>query len=444
MSILDIQTPRAFLPLLQPARYKGAKGGRGSGKSHFFGELAVEEAVTSHVRFACLRETQTSIKDSVKQLIEDKIRKLGVSHLFRITETEIRGPNDSLFIFKGLQNHTAASIKSLEGFNRAWVEEAQTISQRSLDIATPTFRTPGAEMWFSWNPNQPTDPIERMFSENEGDPDFICVEANYSDNPWFWGTALAKDMERDKRRDPDKYAHVWGGGYQTSSEARVFRNWKVEAFDTPADAVFRFGADWGFGSDPSVLVRAFLDGRTLYIDQCVSEAGVETDFVPFLFGGTEDDDLNRRNAQALRALSEAQKARWTGIPQSTRWTITADSSRPEMVSYMRRHGFKIISAIKGPGSLEDGIEFLKSFDIVVHPRCEATVGAELLRYSYKTDPLTGEVLPLLEDKDNHTIDALRYALEALRRAGKPAPPPPPKTRDRWDREREAAPSWKTA
>lgn len=416
MTVLEIATPRVFLPLLKPARYKGAKGGRGSGKSHFFGELAVEEAVTSHVRFACLRETQTSIKDSVKQLVEDKIRKLGVDHLFKITETEIRGPNDSLFIFKGLQNHTAASIKSLEGFNRAWVEEAQTISQRSLDIATPTFRTPGAEMWFSWNPNSPTDPVDRLFAENEGDPAFVCVEANYRDNPWFMDTALAADMERDKRRDPEKYAHVWGGGYQTSSEARVFRNWKVEAFDTPADAVFRFGADWGFSVDPTVLVRCWLDGRTLYVDQCASEVGCEIDKTPALFDTIEG---------------------------ARKWTITADSSRPETVSYMRRAGYRIVPAIKGPGSIEDGIEFLKSFDIVVHPRCQP-VADELTRFSFKTDKLTGEVLPVLEDKDNHFIDALRYALEALRRTFKKQAPPPPAPRDRWDRVREEGNSWKTA
>lgn len=416
MTVLSIQTPRAFLPLLRPARYKGTKGGRGSGKSHFFGELAVEEAVSGHVRFACLRETQTSIKDSVKQLVEDKIRKLGVEPLFKITETEIRGPNDSLFIFKGLQNHTAASIKSLEGFNRAWIEEAQTISQRSLDIATPTFRTRGAEMWFSWNPNHASDPVDRMFSENAGDPDFVCVEANYRDNPWFWETALAKDMERDRERDPEKYAHVWGGGYQTSSEARVFRNWRTEAFDTPSDAVFRFGADWGFSVDPTVLVRCYLDGRTLYVDQCAWEVGCEIDKTPALFDTIEG---------------------------ARKWTITADSARPETVSYMRRQGFRIVPAIKGPGSIEDGIEFLKSFDIVVHPRCQH-VADELTRFSFKTDSLTGEILPVLEDKDNHTIDALRYALEALRRTWKKTAPPPAPVRDRWERRREEGPNWKTA
>lgn len=209
-----------------------------------------------------------------------------------------------------------------------------------------------------------------------------------------------------------------GGNWKIkNTEALVFTNWRVEAFDTPDDAEFRFGADWGFSIDPTVLVRCWLDGRTLYVDQCESKVGCEIDKTPDLFDKIEG---------------------------ARKWQITADGSRPETISYMRRQGFKIRQAIKGPGSVEDGIAFLKSFDIVVHPRCEEAVATELRRYSHKTDRLTGEVLPVLEDKDNHTIDALRYALEALRRAGKRAPPPPPpKPRDRWDRFSEGAASWKT-
>lgn len=388
--ILDIQTPRVFLPLLKPARFKGAKGGRGSGKSHFMAELLVEEAVAGHIRAACLREVQVSIKDSSKQLIEDKIAKLGVSSLFKITETEIRGPNESLFIFRGLQNHTATSIKSLEGFNRAWIDEAQTISKRSLTIATPTFRTPGTEMRFSWNPAKASDPIEEFFTENEGDPDFVCVTANYNDNPWF-PDDLRKDMERDRKRDPDLYGHVWLGGYEGRAEKRVFRNWSVEEFTAPVDAVHRFGADWGFAVDPTVLVRCHIVGRKLYVDYEAYMVGCEVDNTPALFDS---------------------------VPESRRYLITADSARPETVSYMQRNGFpKIVPAIKGAGSIEDGIEFLKSFDIVVHPRCEHVI-EELTLYSYKVDKLTDAVLPQLDDKHNHTIDALRYACEGARRAGK--------------------------
>lgn len=416
MSILAPQVPRKFVPLLKPARYKGARGGRGSGKSHFFAEQLVVEAAATHTRTACLREVQNSIKDSVKQLIEDKIRNLGLERRFKSTETEIRGPNDSLFIFRGLQNHTVTSIKSLEGFNRAWVEEAQTISQKSLDIATPTFRTPGTEMRFSWNPFSANDPIERFFNENEGDPDFILVTANWQDNPWF-PAGLYKDMERDKRRDFDKYLHVWEGEYSKLGEAAVFRNWKVEAFNTHPDAVFRFGADWGFSIDPTVLIRAYIIGRTLYVDQEAYKVGCEIDATPALFDT---------------------------IQGSRKFTIRADSARPETVSFMQRKGFKIIPAVKGPGSVEDGIEFLKSYDIVVHPRCKHTID-ELTHYSFKTDKQTDEILPILEDKNNHVIDALRYACEGLRRAVKQTPETisknPP---DLWGRPKPQETSWKVA
>lgn len=379
----------------------------------------VEEAVADHIRAACLREVQNSIKESVKQLLEDKIEKLAVGHLFKSTENEIRGPNDSLFIFKGLRNHTVASIKSLEGFNRAWVEEAQTISQRSLDILTPTLRAPGAELRFGWNPDLPTDPVEKFFKDNEGDLNFICVTANWRDNPWF-PDGLRADMERDRRRDQDKYFHVWEGGFRRNSESRIFRNWTVEAFETPSDAVHRFGADWGFAVDPTVLVRCHIDGRKLFVDAEAWQVGCEIDHLPKLFNT---------------------------IPGANKWLIRADSARPETVSYMRRQGFQIVPAIKGQGSIEDGIEFLKSFDIVVHPRCKK-VAEELTLYSYKVDEHTGEILPVLEDKNNHTIDALRYALEELRRTGyKPTSNKTKPRGDRWDRamgrlDQEEA-SWRT-
>jgi phage terminase large subunit len=386
---LRIETPRAFLPLLQRKRFKGASGGRGGAKSHFFCEALVEEMVCGHTRAVCLREVQNSIKDSVKQLIEDKIQKLGVESLFKITDNEIVGPHESLMVFKGLRNHTATSIKSLEGFTRAFVEEAQTVSQRSLDMLVPTIRAPGSELWFGWNPNLATDPIDRFFAENADDPDFVHIKVNYSDNPWL-PAELRRDMERDKARDPDKYAHIWLGEYQRNSEARVFRNWRVEPFDTPDKSVFYFGADWGFSIDPTVLVRCYIEGRTLFVDQEAYKVGCEIDRTPQLFDT---------------------------IPGARLWPITADSARPETISYVKRNGYpRIKPAAKGANSVMDGIEFLKSYDIVVHPRCRHTID-ELTLYSFKTDPLTGEVTPILEDKKNHVIDALRYALEGVRRNG---------------------------
>jgi phage terminase large subunit len=389
VSTLTIPTARAYAPLLGAARYKGASGGRGSAKSWFFAGMLVEEAIESHIRAACLRESQNSIADSVKQLIEDVIIRYHVEHLFKVTEREITGPNDSLFVFRGLQNHTVSSIKSLEGFNRSVNEEAQTYSQRSMDIMIPTFRS-NAELWFAWNPLSEKDPVERLFNDNDGDPDFVHVHTTYRDNPWF-PEELRRDMLRDRERDPEKYAHVWLGKYRKQSEARVFRNWTVskEPFDPPVGTRFYFGADWGFSVDPTTLIRAWVDGRTLYVDYALSKVGIEIDRTPDFFGE---------------------------VPGASKWPCIADSARPETISYMQNHGYpRIRAAIKGAGSVEDGIEFLKSFDIIVHPRCVALID-ELSSYSWKIDPKTDEVLPILEDKNNHLIDALRYAIEGARRA----------------------------
>lgn len=391
---LQIETPRVYLPLLNPCRYKGAYGGRGSGKSHFFAELAIERCIIGKTNIVCIREVQKSLAQSVKKLLEIKIEQLGVGHLFEVLQTEIRGKNGSLIIFQGMQNHTADSIKSLEGYDVAWVEEAQSLSQRSLDLLRPTIRKNGSELWFSWNPNLETDPVEKLLRSDNPPPDAVVIEVNHDDNPWF-PDVLRVEMEYDRKRDPDKYAHVWLGQYQRNSEARVFKNWKIEEFERPAGTIFRLGADWGFSVDPSVLVRCSIEGKSLYIDYEAYGIGVDIDFLPDLF---------------------------RGIPEAEKWPITADSARPETISYMQRHGFpRINPAIKGPKSVEEGIEFLKSYDIFVHPRCKHTID-ELTMYSYKVDELTGQVLPILDDKHNHVIDSLRYACEAARKAGKPAPP----------------------
>jgi len=386
---LDIDTPPWAIPLLSPSRYKGAHGGRGSGKSHFFAELLVEEHVANkNQKSVCIREVQKSIKMSAKLLIENKIEQLGVGHYFEVQETVVKSRRGSgVMIFQGMQNHTADSIKSLEGFDRAWVEEAQSISQRSLDLLRPTIRKSESEIWFSWNPQYETDPVDVLLRGENPPDNTTVINVNYSDNPWF-PDVLREEMEYDRRRDYDKYLHVWEGQYQTFGEALVFRNWSIEEFDAPPDAVFRLGADWGFAIDPTVLIRCFIIGRKLFVDYEAYKIGCEITDTPALFDA---------------------------VPDARRWPITADSARPETISYMKRNGYpRIQSAAKGAGSVEDGIEWLKSFDLIVHPRCKHTI-SELSAYRYKQDKLTGAVLPIFEDKNNHLIDALRYACEGARR-----------------------------
>lgn len=390
MTQLVIETPRVFRPLLEPSRYKGAHGGRGSGKSHFFAELLIERSLMAKTSAVCVREIQKSLAQSVKKLLELKIEALGVGSLFEVQESQIKTPGGGLIIFQGMQNHTADSIKSLEGYDIAWVEEAQSLSQRSLDLLRPTLRKPGSELWFSWNPNLETDPVDALLRGESPPPDAMIVQANYRDNPWL-PQVLRDELEYDQKRDPDKFAHVWLGEYQRNSEARVFRNWTIEEFDAPKGTTFRLGADWGFSVDPSVLVRCYIDGRRLYVDHEAYMVGCEIDQLPNLFDR---------------------------VPESRKWFITADSARPETISYMQKHGYpRINAAIKGAKSLEEGVQFLQSYDIVVHPRCQHVID-ELTLYSYDTDPLTGTVLPKLKDKDNHLIDALRYALEGARLASR--------------------------
>lgn len=389
MSELRIRVPAAFMPLEGEHRYIGAHGGRGSGKSHYFGERWLRENISEKLDFVCLRETLKSLEFSVKKLLEQKVDRYNAGYYFEIQDRRILSKHGGVTIFEGMQNHTSDSIKSLEGFDRAWFEEAQAASAKSLTLLRPTIRKPGSQMWFSWNPDLETDPIDELLRGGDLPPGAAVVEVNYFDNPEF-PDELRQEMEYDRARDPDKYAHVWLGQYRRNSETRVFRNWRVEEFEVDPKWIIRQGADWGFSVDPSVLVQCAIEGKRLYIPHEAYMVGCEIDALPDLF---------------------------STVPEAAKWPIVADSARPETISFMQRHGFpKIFPAVKGAKSLDEGIQFLQSFDIVVHPRCKHTID-ELTMYSYKRDPLTEKVLPVLEDKNNHVIDALRYACEAARRMG---------------------------
>jgi phage terminase large subunit len=399
-------------------------GGRGGGKSHTIAAALIIEAYRRPLRVLCAREIQQSIRDSVKRLLDDKIAAAGIGDFYRSTDTEIRGANDSLFIFAGLRTNIA-SVKSLEGIDIAWIEEANTVSQGSLDVLIPTIRKPGSELWFSWNPRHSTDPVDAMFRGAAPPPNTIVHEIQWRHNPWF-PKVLQDEMEWCKARDRDKWLHVWEGGYLRNSEARVFKNWRIgspDEFPTKRETRFYYGADWGFSTDPSTLVRCYIEGRVLKVDYEAYGHGVDIDFLPFMFGGFGDPELKKLNEEAHKKLSSGlpqyggKLPNWKGVPMARKWPIRADSARPETIKYLQTHGFpRMVAASKGAGSVEDGVEFLKSYDIVVHPRCIHTID-ELTTYSYKTDPLTGQVLPILEDDKNHIIDPLRYALEDARRPG---------------------------
>jgi phage terminase large subunit len=255
LSILQIRTARAFLPLLAPARFKGAHGGRGSGKSHFFAELAVEWCVRKPgARIVCVREIQKSLKDSVKRLIEDKIAALGVGGQFDIQKEQINTPGGGVIVFQGMQDHTAESIKSLEGFDVAYVEEAQTLTARSLEMLRPTIRAKGSELWFSWNPRTDEDPVDAFLRGPSPPPMAIVVQANFDTNPFF-PDELEVERLLDLKNNSDRYAHIWEGAYEPAAIGAYFAKEMIAAqsegriCSVPYDPRLMVNTWWDLGVD---------------------------------------------------------------------------------------------------------------------------------------------------------------------------------------------------
>lgn len=249
-SSLKIKTAPVFEPLLSPSRYKGAYGGRGSGKSHFFAELAVEYAlVNPGSRIVCIREIQKSLKESAKKLIEDKINSLGLASMFEVQNDQIKTPGGGVIIFVGMQDHTAESIKSLEGFDIAWVEEAQTLSSTSLKLLRPTIRKEGSELWFSWNPTRKNDPVDVMLRSNIP-TGAVVVQANWSDNHWF-PQVLEQERLDCLESASDQYDHIWEGGYITVADGAYYAKNLAQARSD--------GRIGRVGADPLMTVRLFVD-----------------------------------------------------------------------------------------------------------------------------------------------------------------------------------------
>jgi phage terminase large subunit len=254
LSILRAEVARAFEPLLAPKRYKGAYGGRGGAKSHFFAGELVLRCYNKTTRAVCIREVQNSIRQSVRQLLIDKIARYNLSACFTVLESEIRGSNGSLIVFKGMQAYNAENIKSLEDYDIAWVEEAQTLSEKSLRLLRPTIRKEGSQIWFSWNPRHDTDPVDAFFRGGKARDDAIVVNVNLHDNPWF-PDVLKAEKDSDYATDPEMAAHVWGGGYEIVSEASYYSRQIAEAEnegrigDFPHDPARAVMTAWDIGID---------------------------------------------------------------------------------------------------------------------------------------------------------------------------------------------------
>lgn len=387
------------MPLLEPARYKGASGGRASGKSHHFAESAVEAMVCDpDLRFVCIREVQRSLKFSAKSLVESKIAQLGVADLFDVQQTEIRRVGGrGVMIFEGMQDHTADSIKSLEGFGRAWVEEAQNISARSLSLLLPTIRTEGSELWFSWNPDQPTDPVDAFFaSQPEG---AVRVHSTYRDNP-FCPKVMFAEAARLKAADLDAYEHVWEGGYFLGGQGRVYSSFKNKPFPEGNidESVEDTGAELLIGQDFNVNPMA-----TVIAVRCGDECHI-LDALEIPSSNTEEvaDEIRRRypKRSIIICPDPAGKQRHSSAPVGqTDFTI------------LKRAGFTVRAPLQAPlvvdrvnntqaMLLQDGRRRVR-----IHPRARAVITG-LSNLTYKE----GTSKPDKDSGFDHICDALGYLL----------------------------------
>lgn len=373
-------------------RYFIVYGGRGSGKSYAVADQLILMASETKSLVLCGREYQNSIKESVYSLIKQRIEDLELSSYFIITQDEIRCPhNGSRFIFKGLRQNID-SIKSMAGITHLWIEEGDTLSEESWRIIKPTIREEGSQIIITFNPKNKNDCIYKEFIDDLPPTNAFVTRVNWQHNPYFPKT-LNDERLNDQKKDYGMYRHVWEGELLEHSAAQVFHRepklWVVDYFEEPERVHCYYGLDFGYSVDPTAAIRSYIINNTLYITHEFYKVAVEIDHIG-------------------KACEEV-------IPGFRRARIVADTARPETISFMKRQGYMVEAAIKGKGSVEDGIAFIRSFDkVVIHPRCKNTID-EFNLYSYKIEQRSGDITTDIVDDYNHQIDALRYSLERIMR-----------------------------
>ena len=397
MTTARIELPPKLIPVfIGSARYRGAYGGRGSGKTRSFATMSavrayeLAEAGESGV-ILCGREFQNSLDESSMEEVKQSIWAHDwLADYFDVGEKYIRTKNGRIkYVFTGLR-HNIESIKSKARILLAWVDEAEPVSEVAWRKLIPTVREAKSELWVTWNPEREGSATDKRFRQ-EPPQNSKIVEINYDDNPWFPDT-LEADRQDDRRRlDDATYAHIWEGAYLENSEAQVLHGKvRVREFEPDPkkwDGPY-YGLDYGFAQDPTAAVECWTDGDNLYIRREVGGVGVEI---------TDTADMLRR-----------------GLPGIDGQVVRADNARPEMTSHLRKQdNLRVESAPKWSGSVEDGVAHLRGYrEIIIHPECSETI-RETRLYSHKVDRQTGDIRPDIVDAHNHYIDAIRYALAPM-------------------------------
>ncbi|EKY3117305.1 PBSX family phage terminase large subunit [Cronobacter turicensis] len=421
----DLQIPAKLVPVFtaENVRYRGAYGGRGSAKTRTFALMSAVKAYQAAENglsgvILCGREYMNSLEESSMEEVKQAIRSVPwLDDYFDIGEKYIRTKNRRVsYVFCGLR-HNLDSIKSKARILLAWVDEAESVSDVAWKKLRPTVREAGSEIWVTWNPEKDGSATDKRFRKSPP-KNSIIVEMNYNDNPWFPAVLEEERLDDLATLDYADYAWIWEGAYLENSNKQVLANrYVVQSFPDDlwkkADRIL-FGGDFGFAEDPSTLIRSFILDDCLHIEYEAYGKHVELDDMWKFYAGKEG-----ATDKQLAGWKVTDDAKYPGIPEARRWPIKADNSRPETISHIKAQGFNIAAAKKWQGSVEDGITFLRGFKkIIIHPRCKETA-KEARLYSYKTDRVTGEVLPIIEDKNNHCWDAVRYGLDGLiRRKGK--------------------------
>lgn len=405
------EIPKLTRNFSKPARTRVFKGGRGSGKTrglakrsairiYQLAEMGVEGV------FLASREHLNSLDESSMEEIKAAIRsEPWLVDYFDIGEKYIRTKNRRIsYAFAGLR-HNLDSIKSKARIIGNWTDEAENVSEPAWRKLVNTLREEGnveghpwhVENWISYNPESAESATHKRFVESPAE-DCIVTTINWTDNPFF-PSILNKQRLEDQRLRPETYDHVWGGEFLTLTEAQIFAGkFVVEDFEPEPhwDGPYN-GLDFGFAQDPTAAVQVYIHDRRLFVRREAGRTKLELD-------ATSGFVLER-------------------IPGFDKHVTRADSARPESISYLSRHGLpRIIGVDKWKGSVEDGVEFIKSFEkVVIHTDCPQTA-REFRLYSFKVDPRSGDILPIIVDAHNHYIDSCRYALAPMiKQRTKPKP-----------------------
>lgn len=360
-------------------------GGRFSLKSHTVARYLLIQARTKKTRVACFREYQNSIVESSHQLLSDLIDQYGLTD-FEVTDKSIINKvNGSDFLFKGLHRNEQ-SIKSIEGIDIAWVEEAQSVTQKSIEVLTPTVRKEGSKIIYTYNRLTPNDPVHQRLVI-EGRPNSIVINANYfvAEKYGYLPDVIKKEIEDDKKNRPNLYKHKWLGE-PDGQEGKIYTNWKI-IDELPHEAgLVRRGLDFGFSVDPAALVAVYKYNGGYILDEEL--------YAPKMY--------NKDIVEVIKQLDEPNTI------------VIADSQEPKSIAQMKQLGLTIFPCEKGKDSIRNGIQLVQSHKVSVTRRSQNII-REYQNYQWKKDRNGDPVSPNIpEDRqDDHLMDAVRYAIASL-------------------------------